>query len=433
MPNDTAAPQEPDYIGTINQPNDPTHPEPPATSQEQDAPNPHTDDEGGEAAPTTFHGDSDREALYARIRERNRGRSAPVADLDALPDATAPFAAREGDDPHKDESIDELLRQANGDEPGAPQPAPAAQPQGQQPAPKTYELKVNRNTYTYTREQLLEAAGVAPDEAQGIPDGALVRAAQLNEAARLRLLEAKNSDGADRRDPAPYPGQGNGQNAEDHDGQSQQHPPVLSDDELVEKIQFGTPEEAKAALREQTRRIMHEEREAEAARGIGQTVDDALSDFQARNPDLIQDERAMALVTTDAIIELKAAMIKAGAPAADVNALTQENATKCYSMLLAKGVALPPVREILNAAEEKTRQTLGLAKPGRDPKPTPTPTPQPTLRVDPRTEAKRALAQTPQRAGTPVVTNNQPATRDTSRREALNKMRAFRGQSPIPA
>lgn len=433
--NDTAATAnapapEPDYVGTLAQPNDTITPDAmPAASEPAVNQN---DDDGGEPAKTSFIGEDKRNAFYERRRAIARGEQVGGAAVDPA----APFAGKEGDD-EADDSLDEIVRtarEANGEQPAR---APGQPPAPTQDAPKTYELKVNRNTYTATREQMLEMAGLTPDEAQGIPDASLVRAAQINEAARLRLVDTKNtqlSEAADRQPPAPHPEQGNDHAAGNQD-LGAQGLSALSDTELLQKIQYGDEEEANAAFDEKMARANSRQRQTEQRGRVKQTVDEALKRFEQGNPDIVQDAEAMEFVTNFAVADFRSAMVKAGANPQMVSALSQENAAATYSEAVMKGFNLPPVDEILSKAEARTRQVLNKPK-GAAPIPPlsqpAAPQPQPSA-YDRRMAAKANLAQTPQRAGSQVQANQPPPTRENSRMTTLNQMRAARFQKPLGA
>ena len=420
------------FIGQVEQFSDPAQGEaPPAQQDQQQARN---DDHDADSKPLPFVGDEERGAFYKRLRERTQGKrdAPPAADGINLQQAAAPFALKEGDAPADDEgaTVDAALRGP------AEQAIGQQQPAQQQIAPeKTYELKVNGNTFTANRGQLLDLAGVSEDEAQGVPDSALVRAAQINEAARQRLIEAKSrqvSEPADRQAQQPHQADGNGHNADGGQQDGQRSTQTLSEAELARLIQYGDEEEAAAAQREFIRREMRAEQQTQRVSQVRMTVDQALQQFESTNSDLVSNADAMEVLTGSAIAEVRDALIKAGANPQHVANLSGQEATAVYSQAVARGTPLPPVAEILERAETKTRRLFNLPKNPAAPqqRPTPQQQPQPSA-FDRRMAAKAALPQTPQRAGNPAPTAPVPTTRQGSLKGTLNWMREQRGQSPL--
>lgn len=421
------------FIGEVEQFNDPSHGEAPPIQQDQQQADNRNDDDT-DSRPLPFVGDDERGAFYRRMREKAQARNAAPQgeDIDTQ-SAVAPFAGVEGQQQEEHvETIDDVLRAQAEQAGGQQRPAP----QTQSAPEKTYELKVNRNTFTATRSQLLDMAGINEDEAQGMPDSALVRAAQFTEAARQRLMEAKSSPvsaPADRQEQQPHPADGNGHNADGKQPSAPESLSALPDTELVRLIQYGDEEEAARALRESSRRAMREDQQQQRVSQVRMTVDQALQQFESTNSDLAQNPEAMELLTASAVANVRSAMVNAGADPNLVASLSQENVVAVYSRAMANGAPLPPVGEILSAAEAKARRIFNLPKNTAAPqvRPTPQQQPQPSA-FDRRMAAKAALPQTPQRAGNPAPTVSQTPTRDTDRLSTRNWMRQQRGQPPLP-
>ena len=110
-------------------------------------------------------------------------------------------------------------------------------------------LKVDGQEFTVSREDALRYAGLSPEDAEGIPDTALARSAQINIAAEQRLERAKQQRGGE---PAPLPsGDHTGNDLRDNGSRQQapqpSSPPQEDERALMETIQLGDPEEALAA------------------------------------------------------------------------------------------------------------------------------------------------------------------------------------------
>jgi hypothetical protein len=425
---ENAGHNEPDYVGQIENFSDPSIPDAPPAPLEPEAVNKIGEDDERPAAPQ-FYGDDKRAAFYARLREQAAAKPVEQAETYDM----APFASKDGQAPVENEgaqTVEEAMRAPAQAALGEPPAAPQA------PAPKTYELKVNRNTFTATRDQLLQMAGLSNEEAEGVPETVLVRSAQIAEAARQRLVEAKSapsSETADRQFQQPHPADGNGQDADGRQPSAQESLSALSDAELARLTQYGDEEDAAAAQREFVRRELRAEQQQRSVSQVRMTVDQALSDFEKTNSDLVQNVEAMELLTAAAVADVRAAMIQAGANPDSVANLSQKEAIATYSLAVANGHALPPVGEILGRAEQKARRLFNMPRPGNAPQQrqiTPTQQPQPSA-YDRRMAAKSVLPQTPTRAGSPTQSNPTPVTAESNRKSTLDWMRQARGQTPL--
>jgi hypothetical protein len=161
------------------------------------------------------------------------------------------------------------------------------------PAPeaKTYELKVNGQTASVSREQLLAMADLSAEDAEGLPDAALIKSAQITEAARRRLAAAKETpfgaaagSGCTRRNTSGEP---MSHNAEQNPEQSARATPARSR-KPSRKCSTATPRKHRSRVCRRPRRSPG------AALGTSNACsqvaariqNDAIEAFGQKNPDL---------------------------------------------------------------------------------------------------------------------------------------------------
>jgi hypothetical protein len=293
------------------------------------------------------------------------------------------------------------------------------------PEPKTYTLKVNRQEYPVSRDDLIRYAGLSPEEAVGIPDLSLVRAAQMNIAAEQRLAEAKQANAYRPAAPDALPHQGEDQR---HVApQAEQRQPALDIKSAVQKIQLGDEEEAAQALLETVSALTSEQlaqqRAADRMSQVQSQIESDLNSFARENPDILNDDVMQAahrnLIVQEALTDL-----------ARIPGVTREHvmqamnnpahAMQLYQAAVADGYAIRPPAEIFNAAAGKLRARFAPPAPSHaDPQ-------QP----DPRTVAKRGLIQQPAHNDNG---NQNPAPQQQNARrsysDTIQQMRRWRNQT----
>lgn len=243
-----------------------------------------------DAEPVVFQ-DNKRKAIAARARAARAATPAPARfDEAALPEGVRIDA--DDDDPH---ALDDVGRpEVDARQPAARQPAP------RDPAPAQdgrFTLKVFKNEFAVSREELLRYADVSAEEAADFDDARLVKLAQKNLAADQLLEEAKQARTASRpaaRDDALD--QGRDQQRTDAEPRSDQAGGLnqKTDRELMELAQLGDTDEALDASRLLTQRTMARASAEQQMASLDRLVDQAIEGFAAdpKNADIVGDEVA---------------------------------------------------------------------------------------------------------------------------------------------
>jgi hypothetical protein len=318
-----------------------------------------------------------------------------------------------------DDTVDDL----SGDEPAPP----PVQPVSDTPAEKKIRIKVRSNEFELTRDQLLREAELTEEEAAGMPETSLIRIAQKNIAANSYLEDARNVEKEARRSLRTSPehhGTDSDQNADDQPPPPPSRPPVAPEfKELVEKVQYGEPEEAAAALQQAVESVATRQQMARFRNEHGNEVAQALEEFQSTNSDLFADEFTAEFVGKAAERLIKDSLVKAGLRREDVERVVTsvDAAREAYIEARMVGYKVPAPKELLAQAGAVVRNAFN--------RPAATSQPQPTapVLVDTRTVAKRAIPQQPQRATVNEAVSETPAPK--SRSDAVAQMRKARGQN----
>lgn len=322
-----------------------------------------------------------RAALAARARARRDEQDEAhslVGEADPLPE----------DDGHRD-----APRRA----PRSPrQSPPQEEPEGGQD--RRFSLKVFKNEFSVSKDELLRYAELTPEEADGLPEPSLVRLAQKNLAAQHVLEEAK----AHERNTRFAAQSGGAQNQGDQRQQWQQpsgdqeHAPrgsEISDDEL-DMIQLGDKEEAKATLDKVIARraeqsvnqiigkTMLEQRQAEVNREI---MSD-LEAFSRQRPEFLSDPIINAahrdMLAREAIEDLRGIGVpEQNLQAASVNPAL---AMQLYQAARIDGYRTRSPSELFETAAKKVSDRIGHF--------------QNHNAANQRREAKRSIPQTPARS-----------------------------------
>jgi hypothetical protein len=337
-----------------------------------------------------------------RARERAEFDTAPAANSSHEPPFVKPLAPAE-------EPIEPVAEET---------PPPPA-------APEKLTIKVNGAESQHSREDLVKLAGLDPEDAEGVPDKALIKAAQINEAARIKLEKSRTVPGAPPAPAAPaaIPAATNEPPAEPAPQKPARAIPAKVK-EALEKFTYGDPEEATNAFIDAIDAV-HEERNTSAR--INELKGDnqrAIVQFSESNPDIAQDPRASRFLLTQITAEIINDLRDLGAPEANLQGLhLQPNiAIEAHTQARLAGRNVRAPADIMNAAGSEVRSAFQMKKPGEDPPPPPPPPPTPTNN---RLEAKRQLTQQPQRSGNPPPPA--PPAPPLTRSSTVMKMRQARG------
>ncbi len=348
-----------------------------------------------------------RDAIVKGFRERR-----DASDADALNAADAagllpPFL-----------SID-----TPGGEPKAEGDAPAGEDTQPADTGPTYKLKIDRNDMEVDRATLLKMAEVDEAEAADYPDSALIRLAQKQEVARLRLDEARETNRRARSQPATETENGDGDTGAP---QTRQPSTTLGEPseedlgELARQIQYGEPHEVIEAQRKLTRIEIAQSEARQRFNSGREEARQALESFQSSNPDIFADD------TRSDTLAMRIAAEVAKEMGEKIPSLTTKEvadirsnsslAINAYVAARAAGHSLSLPGEILARAGQSVRQAFNLANPGQ----------QREAPVLDRRDRKQGLAAIPTAPVRRTPTPPPPAERKAS--DTIQKMRAARGQ-----
>ena len=307
-------------------------------------------------------------------------------------------------------------------------------------APKTYTLKVRGNDVPVaSRDELVKLAEVDADESGDFTDAQLIKLAQKQMAANAILDEAKAakksarvSERADEGNTSPDPSDET--DPEEDEPREPQHQRNRHR-EVIEKIQFGDPDEAAEVLagylRDSVKGAISEMEVGHRVSQVEAMIERATIEFEAANADIVQDEDfADALYNKHLVAEFKKDLINGGIPAERVEATLGNHISKAMQAYIAVAsdgrVKLRTPAEMLSAAEQSWRTKYGRPSQNREPARTSVPQVANSDRLD----RKRTLASQPNRASVPASTAA-PKNGQTpeARASVVQKMRAQRGQA----
>jgi hypothetical protein len=297
------------------------------------------------------------------------------------------------------------------------------------PEAKTYELKVFGKSENVTREQLLAMADLTAEDADGLPEKTLIKAAQIAEAAKRKLESAKaHPFGATPAPAAPSatPAETKEPTTEPETQSTKRGKPTLT--EAFEKIQYGDPEEAEAAfvsaVDQSVKTALAHDRQQARMQAINAENDAAINSYAEANPDVTGHPHASRFLLTETTSEIINDLRALGAPEANLSPLylNPAQAIQAHREARLQGYNVRKPTDILAAAGDTVRSQFGLTKtqPGTSPSNAPVPA------TNARLEEKRKLTQQPQRSATQVVTTAPAAL--PSRSSTIQRMRAARGQ-----
>jgi len=354
-----------------------------------------------------------RDAIARRARERREDNNDRVKEefgesLNGLP----AFAPVEGE--------------AQDDE--APAPAAPQRQEQTQDRSQVFTLKVNRNEFQVSHDDLIRYSGLDPADAAHLPQPALVTLAQKNLAADMRLQEVREREQRLRQVAPDAPShQTEDQRHVDQDHYESQ--PAFNVEEIGNKIQLGDPGEAVRSVAEIARneaaKMVADQQASQRIQSVQSQIRNDLDRFASENPDITQDQiladAHRSLLVREAMSELsRIPGVTAEHVAEGLN--NPMRAMTLYQAAMADGYAVRPPAEIFKAAADKLRDKMGTpAQRHADPTP------------DPRTIAKRGLIQQPARNDSGQQVQPTQASRATSPSETIRRMAArTQGQKMSP-
>lgn len=361
---------------------------------------------------------TDRDSIAERFRAKRKEHDATFMNKGETP----PFVA----------AIDQhnAALAAEGADPAQEAPAQVAEP-ARIAAPAThadtFNVKVRGQTYSATRDQLVQMAGLTPEEADGLPATTLVRAAQTMEASRSYLDEAKTQlQGA--RSAAHAPAATPAVNQQPTAVPASPQPPQGHTDHLreaIEKVQYGEPDEARAAFDQALDAKFAEHTTRARAETLRQEGDRAIAEFGQQNADIAAHPQASDFLLSQSVREICNDFIALGA-APEAVAPLLSNPTLAYDRYheaRLKGLRVRAPAELLAAAGHTVRSVFApqQAAPAQA---APILVPAP---VRDRIAEKRALPTQPTRSVASPAQAAAPAPK--SRSQAVAEMRRARGQS----
>jgi hypothetical protein len=297
--------------------------------------------------------------------------------------------------------------------------------------PEKLTIKVNGKESAHSRDELLAMAGLSAEDADGLPAASLIKAAQINEAARIKFERTKDLGAPPApAAPAATPAAQEEPPAEPASRKRRVAIPADALKDAIEKVQLGDAEEASNAFVDAIETVIdarHTSEREDAARADNQK---AIEQFSEANPDITTDNRASRVLLSETTAAIIDDLRSLGAHEANLQPLllNPQMAIEAHRQARVAGMKVRQPAEILSAAGNETRTILGMKKPGEAPPPPPTP---PAPSGNTRQEAKQRLSQQPLRAGSPVPPAppaQQPANRYSG---VVQKMRQMRGQGQV--
>lgn len=301
-----------------------------------------------------------------------------------------------------------------------PAPPAAEQPPAQ---PTKRKLKVNGQEQEYTEEEVIALAQKAA-AADDILEQAKERLAESKRVLETTRVHVSRQNPAE--EPAPTA-------TETDDGDGQQNPadPLK---EAIEQIQYGDPDKAKEVLGKTiaevataaVKQVSWEDRvQADVASDLR-----AHDDFVKKNEDLAKDPRAAKLIRAELLDGYAEDLRKIGVPDDKIptDATQLANLHRGHKL---RGAQVRSVSKLLEDAGNSVREFAKIGAPRQETAPQRPTNPNPErVQVNlNRDDRRRAIPQQPQRANVqPAQTNTAPASQMDSRKAAVERAKAARGQ-----
>lgn len=357
---------------------------------------------------------------YRKSREPKEGE----AEFQALPEAVEKSRFGANVETRAD-------REAKREETRNPQPKPEVQPD--QPAVETPQvvrrtLKVQGRDIELSQDEIdrLAQTAYAAGDILGRAKRERAEAAEILETVRKQTA-ANHSQSADDR---PSPQQTTPEDTKPGDDEL---------DEIIDRIQVGDRNEAKAALKKHgdliarrleekigdlDARIADTIRTREESNQTAKQTREVWDGFVTAEPAFKDNRTLQTALVAETTSQMKHELLNLGVREELLERYQQQSGlsevdvvAKAYRDLLGKGHNLPSHGDILRQSAKSIRQGLGI----RDPAPTPQ-----VVTYDPaeRVERKRVLTPQPRRANIPAGADAE-ASREDKMREAVRARRSY--------
>lgn len=302
-------------------------------------------------------------------------------------------------------------------------PEPSIVGEAIQPAPtaKTYKIKVRGQDVTLTEDQLLERASKVE-----AADSYLAESRQLLEEAKT--IKAERA-GRDRQHPDGQSStQDDGQDNDDRQNQTRHPAPDFKS--VVEKIQFGDPEEAARDLEKIVDNAANKSaNEGHIARLFNNDLSKsqkALEDFRAANKDLDGDELAEAGMEKIMYKLYEEELVNLGYEQAQIPK-DPKTLANWHRFARINGHEVSPTANLLTKARERFDEWRGVSKKAQEPQQAARKeAPRVEVNVN-RTERRAAIPTQPTRSVAPIPDAQRNPVRSTGS-DIVAQMRKARGQ-----
>ena len=268
----------------------------------------------------------------------------------------------------------------------------------QEEAPKAaYHLRVNHNDFTVSRDELLRYAQLEPGEDEGISDVTLVRIAQKNLAADLRLDEVKQ---AEQRLRAARNSSSHQDDLDTLQPVRQSHQaqptgtPAEDEADLIDKIQLGDKGEALDSLRKVISSVVDGRTKQNAIHTGDRQFAEAVEQFAPKAKEIFEDAVLTDLYASTTKREMLDELASIGVSDAELAMVRNNEALlqKAYAGAVGQGFKVRTPAKLLDDALAKVQQKIGRQQPSEAEPPA----------AQSRIEAKRGLVQQPARSDNQV-------------------------------
>lgn len=374
---------------------------------------------------------SKRDRLYQKHRE-NREPGEGEEEFAAVPSDREKVFFGENVETRTDREA--RRREERGEDTTDQQPTDDGQdPPVEEPAQTRQRLKV------HGREVEL-----SDDEVKALAQKALAAEDILGEAKQLRteqtrLLEELRNARADHSQDGKQP------SAPQGDGDPATEPDDDELDAIIDDIQTGGREEAKAAFRKYgdslEQRMLErignlDERIAETTQTLNETNErqrqtrQTLEEFSKEYPEFSTSAPLQSALAHETAARMRQEMINIGVREETLDGIKQkygfdetQAAAFAYRTLQQRGHELKDHGSLLRESADSLRSTFGAPAAQK-----PAPASEPAKGVDERIERKRTMAPQPRRATTAPSSDTRERTREEARKEAVRQMRVSRGK-----
>lgn len=337
-------------------------------------------------------------------------------------DGTIPF---DGDFTKPENLYGDVAREQLEPDPDADEPGvTAAERQQAAPAEKTFTIKVRGKDVVLTEAQLLERASKVE-----AGDSYLAETRDLLEQAKeLRKGQAEHAGRDDQRHPVDRQSSTQDDVSEADDGQQPRRPGMK---DLVEQIQYGSPEEAAklledaisnaadtAADKRQLKRLMNNDLSRSQK---------SLQDFQAANPEIAGDENSAALMEKNIYAIFREDIEKLGVVDADKIPTDKKTLADWHRFYRVHGQPVSDIPVVLEEAKQRLVSWRGPAA-AQQQKPAARKDAAPRVEVNvDRTQRREAIPNQPTRSTAPRP-NPTASSKSQKGSDVVREMRAARGQ-----